>query len=169
MLDQLNSVYGLAYAMTRCPKMAEELSFHSFGSALKQLKAKKSVGCSPRVLLFRSLYQTLCGATSARNAALSWVIDLMHMSESASAREYGDLDWQSPSEELNTALDSLPIGLRFILYLWAVETISSREIAEVLEVPTAVVCGRLQQARELLYRSLTLNRPTNRYSSYAAI
>jgi DNA-directed RNA polymerase specialized sigma24 family protein len=158
MLDQLDSVYALAYALTRCRNRADELCFVSFGSALKKVKADHCIGCSPRLLLFRSMYQILCGATPESAMTCSSVIDSIDMPETINASDYGELDWHSPSDELNAALDSIPIGLRFVLYLWAAEAIPSLEIAEILEVSAEVICVRLAMARARLYRSLTLNR-----------
>ncbi len=53
MVDQLDSVYGLALAVTQSPAKAEELSFLSFAQALDEIKAQGVVSSAPRQLLFR--------------------------------------------------------------------------------------------------------------------
>jgi RNA polymerase sigma-70 factor, ECF subfamily len=57
-------------------------------------------------------------------------------------------------EELNTALDRLPADLRTILILWAVDELSYKEMAHVLEIPIGTVMSRVYRARQKLHELL---------------
>ena len=56
--------------------------------------------------------------------------------------------------ELNEALEQLPADLRTILILWAVDELSYREMADVLEIPLGTVMSRIHRARQRLYELL---------------
>ena len=57
-------------------------------------------------------------------------------------------------EELNAALDKLPADLRTILILWAVDELSYKEMAHVLEIPIGTVMSRVYRARQKLHELL---------------
>jgi RNA polymerase sigma-70 factor (ECF subfamily) len=66
------------------------------------------------------------------------------------ALERGSFD----DEELNAALDKLPADLRTILILWAVDELSYKEMAHVLEIPIGTVMSRVYRARQKLHELL---------------
>ena len=66
------------------------------------------------------------------------------------ALERGSFD----DEELNAALDRLPADLRTILVLWAVDELSYKEMAHVLEIPIGTVMSRVYRARQKLHELL---------------
>lgn len=57
-------------------------------------------------------------------------------------------------EQVRTAMDELPEPQRAVLALVALEGLSYRETAEVLEVPIGTVMSRLARAREALHRRI---------------
>jgi RNA polymerase sigma-70 factor, ECF subfamily len=56
--------------------------------------------------------------------------------------------------EIAEAVDALPVEQRTVLLLCVVEGFTSREAAEILDVPMGTVMSRLSRAREELRRSL---------------
>lgn len=56
--------------------------------------------------------------------------------------------------EIAEAVDALPVEQRTVLMLCVVEGFTSRETAEILNVPMGTVMSRLSRAREELRRSL---------------
>lgn len=57
-------------------------------------------------------------------------------------------------DELNRALDRMPADLRTILILWAVDEMSYKEMAMVLDIPVGTVMSRIHRARQRLYEIL---------------
>ncbi len=57
-------------------------------------------------------------------------------------------------ERLKNALENLQEEYQLVLLLWAVEDLSYKEIAEVLEVPIGTVMSRLHRARQKLSAQL---------------
>jgi RNA polymerase sigma-70 factor (ECF subfamily) len=57
-------------------------------------------------------------------------------------------------EELDHALDQLPADLRTILILWAVDELSYKEMADILEIPIGTVMSRLYRARNKVHELL---------------
>lgn len=59
--------------------------------------------------------------------------------------------------QVRTAMDALPQGQREVLALVAIEGLSYKETAEVLDVPVGTVMSRLSRAREALLPRLGLS------------
>jgi RNA polymerase sigma-70 factor (ECF subfamily) len=55
---------------------------------------------------------------------------------------------------LNHALDQLAPDLRTIMILWAVDELSYKEMAHVLDIPIGTVMSRIHRARQRLYELL---------------
>ena len=53
-------------------------------------------------------------------------------------------------DEINRAMDQLPPDLRTILIMWAVDELSYKEMAQVLDVPLGTVMSRVHRARQRL-------------------
>ena len=58
--------------------------------------------------------------------------------------------YDSMDEQLVAALDELPDEYQQVMLLWAVEELSYKEIAVVLDVPIGTVMSRLHRARQRL-------------------
>jgi len=61
-------------------------------------------------------------------------------------------------EELAAAMGQLPADLRTILMLWAVDELSYKEMADVLDIPIGTVMSRLHRARQRLYDLMPARR-----------
>jgi RNA polymerase sigma-70 factor (ECF subfamily) len=77
----------------------------------------------------------------------------------ASARASGETAWlrlnpDDLDERLKRALETLQEEYQLVLLLWAVEDLSYKEIAEVLDVPIGTVMSRLHRARQKLSSQL---------------
>jgi RNA polymerase sigma-70 factor (ECF subfamily) len=64
------------------------------------------------------------------------------------------LDWEMLDERLKAALENLQEEYQIVLLLWAVEDLSYKEIAEVLDIPIGTVMSRLHRARQKLSAQL---------------
>jgi RNA polymerase sigma-70 factor (ECF subfamily) len=64
------------------------------------------------------------------------------------------LDWDSLDERLKGALENLQEEYQIVLLLWAVEDLSYKEIADVLDIPIGTVMSRLHRARQKLSAQL---------------
>jgi RNA polymerase sigma factor (sigma-70 family) len=62
------------------------------------------------------------------------------------------------AQDLQAALDEMPLPYREILILRELEEFSYEEIADMLQVPAGTVMSRLSRARDLLKRKLTSKR-----------
>ena len=85
-------------------------------------------------------------ATSARPGDAAATGDL----EAAGPAPALPLDWESLDERLKLALENLQEEYQIVLLLWAVEDLSYKEIAEVLDIPIGTVMSRLHRARQKL-------------------
>ena len=55
-------------------------------------------------------------------------------------------------------MDQLSPDLRTIVMLWAVDELSYKEIAQVLDVPIGTVMSRIHRARQKLYELMPTHR-----------
>jgi RNA polymerase sigma-70 factor (ECF subfamily) len=62
------------------------------------------------------------------------------------------------SEQLQRAIDQLPVHYREALLLCEVEEMTYQEIAEVLSIPIGTVMSRLSRAQEAVRAALTATR-----------
>jgi RNA polymerase sigma-70 factor (ECF subfamily) len=61
-------------------------------------------------------------------------------------------------DELRKAMDQLPANMRTIVMLWAVDELSYKELAEVLDIPIGTVMSRIHRARGRLYELMPGHR-----------
>jgi len=57
-------------------------------------------------------------------------------------------------EDIERALDGLPVGFRTVVVLVEIQGYSYAEVAEILNVPVGTVRSRLSRARSMLQRAL---------------
>jgi RNA polymerase sigma-70 factor (ECF subfamily) len=67
---------------------------------------------------------------------------------------------RSNSEQVQKAIDHLPVHYREALLLCEVEEMSYQEIAEILSIPIGTVMSRLSRARQAVRESLSGSRQT---------
>lgn len=72
--------------------------------------------------------------------------------DSPDPSEIVGVDWASAEPRLSAGLDSMSGELREVLWLWAVERLTCREIGAALAVPIETAMGRLHQARSQVGR-----------------
>ena len=84
-----------------------------------------------------------------------------NLAERSSAAPGADelLDQRRLREQLEAVLARMPLDLRTVLILFELESMTSPEIATLIEIPLGTVASRLRRARAL-FRSLSEQTPT---------
>lgn len=166
-LEQMDTLYRVAGRLTRDPDRAADLVQETYLRAFRSRDAfdLQEHGIRPWLLrIMRNLHlskadrdrrqpvtvdgETLdamnAGAPSPADAAATG--DL----EAAGPAPVLPLDWESLDERLKAALENLQEEYQIVLLLWAVEELSYKEIADVLDIPIGTVMSRLHRARQKL-------------------
>ncbi|WP_042301255.1 RNA polymerase sigma factor [Paraburkholderia kururiensis] len=117
-------------------------------------------------------------------SALSWLFSIVHSTwlnelRSRSIRSRGSMDWQDdeiesfadPSghnpevdlmhRQVIRAVESLPDAQRVVMVLVAIEGLSYREAAEVLDVPIGTIMSRLSRARLAVGQQFGVQAPAS--------
>ena len=150
-LEHLDAVYRVARTISHNSAEAEDLVQETYLRALKAADnfELREYGIKP--WLFRILHN-IHVARATREAKQPKAIEDEHLQ----AVPQGGDDFSPPggaweaNEALQHAMDQLPSDLRTALTLWAVDDLSYKEIAEVMNVPIGTVMSRLHRARQRL-------------------
>ena len=153
-LPHMSAAYNLARWLTRSDQDAEDVVQEAY------LRAVRFFGG------FRGGNSKAWFLTIVRNAGYSWLqrsraqglttpFDAeMHDIEDTSQGPEVDLLQRATQQDLQAALESLPVEFREALVLRELEGLSYKEIAEVSGVPIGTVMSRLTRARLKLRRFL---------------
>jgi RNA polymerase sigma factor (sigma-70 family) len=162
MLPHLDAAYNLARWLVRDPSIAEDVVQDAYERACKYFAAFR--GGSGRAWLLQivrnAAYSTLKAQRRRMEVSLS--------SGMLAADEDGvnmDIPDSSPGPEatlaqrqdlaaLDDALNALPVAWRECLILREVETLSYKEMAQIMDVPIGTVMSRLARARQALQREV---------------
>ncbi|MEQ8318112.1 MAG: sigma-70 family RNA polymerase sigma factor [Phycisphaerales bacterium] len=162
-LEHLDSVYRLAYHLTRNPERADELVQNVYLRALKSETWEKfeERGGGMRAWLFTIAHNAFYSDLKKQGRRPTPVGEFFEESdgeltpgEAAPAWDLASFDWEQVDESLKAAIEQLKPEFREILLLWGVENLKYREIAEILEVPIGTVMSRLHRARKLVAEAL---------------
>lgn len=162
-LKHLDSVYRLAYHLTRNPERADELVQNVYLRALKSETWEKfeERGGGMRAWLFTIAHNAFYSDLKKQGRRPTPVGEFFEESdgeltpgEAAPAWDLASFDWEQVDESLKAAIEQLKPEFREILLLWGVEGLKYREIAEILEVPIGTVMSRLHRARKLVAEAL---------------
>ncbi|MEQ9096367.1 MAG: sigma-70 family RNA polymerase sigma factor [Phycisphaerales bacterium] len=162
-LEHLDSVYRLAYHLTRNPERADELVQNVYLRALKSETWEKfeERGGGMRAWLFTIAHNAFYSDLKKQGRRPTPVGEFFEESdgeltpgEAAPAWDLASFDWEQVDEALKAAIEQLKPEFREILLLWGVEGLKYREIAEILEVPIGTVMSRLHRARKLVADAL---------------
>lgn len=151
----LDELYRFALHMTRDPDSAQELTQEC---VLRALQNQGRITRNPKAWLFRTLYNAFVSQYRRR---------LSHQTfdDERDAIELGSEALQdSPTEfiavrDVRAAIESLPEGLRAVIWLSDAEEFRLWEIAEILDLPLGTVASKLSRARKELRRLLSAYRP----------
>ena len=181
-LAEIDTLYRVANRLTRNPERSGDLVQETFLRAFRSREGfdLQEHGMRPWLLrILRNLHLSRVDREKRQPVAMDGeVLDALGpsgagpgptpedavTSESTSdavdaALASGETPWMrlNPDdldERLKKALESLQEEYQLVLLLWAVEDLSYKEIAEVLDVPIGTVMSRLHRARQKLSAQL---------------
>lgn len=151
-LEHIDMVDRVARTLTRNPAEADDLVQETYLRALQAWENfdLRSYGIRPWLLrILHNLHIT----RSTREARQPMAMATEQLQTHPDPAQAAANPWQ-PTEDLDKAMDRLPVELRTALTLWAVEELSYQEIADVVGVPIGTVMSRLHRARHRLRADL---------------
>jgi RNA polymerase sigma-70 factor, ECF subfamily len=167
-----DSLYNFARWLVHDSSDAEDLVQETYLKALRSFTSFQP-GTNFRAWMFRILKNTFLSSSSTLER---------RMTDAMSSEEDGPelpVDMETPetilmnrlnSQQLQRAIDDLPVHYREALLLCDVEEMSYQEIAEILSIPIGTVMSRLARARKLVRESIfSASRATRRGLSPIAI
>lgn len=163
-MPHLDALYGTAIRMTRNDKDAEDLVQDALLRAYRFWHHFEP-GTNCKAWLFRILTNTFINRYHkgrrekdlAREVSEDATLTEELHSREAQARAHdpeGTLLGAALSEDVQRALDALPVHFRLPVILCDVQDLSYKEIAEALECPVGTVMSRLHRGRRLLAKEL---------------
>jgi RNA polymerase sigma-70 factor (ECF subfamily) len=172
-LDQLDTLHRVANRLTRDADRASDLVQETY---LRAFRSKESFdlqehGIRPWLLrIMRNLHLSRADRDKRQPVAMEGdALDALNTAPVSPPAPAGSedtiqgppdtldriaLDWENLDERLKQALENLQEEYQMVLLLWAVEDLSYKEIADVLEVPIGTVMSRLHRARQKLSAQL---------------
>jgi RNA polymerase sigma-70 factor (ECF subfamily) len=170
-LEQMDTLYRVAGRLTRDADRAGDLVQETYLRAFRSRNAfeLQEHGIRPWLLrIMRNLHLSKADRDRRQPIAVDGEsLDALNAAEpvpGAVPPAAGDqprgtlasvpLDWESLDEQLKGALENLQEEYQIVLLLWAVEDLSYKEIADVLDIPIGTVMSRLHRARQKLSAQL---------------
>jgi RNA polymerase sigma-70 factor, ECF subfamily len=149
LFDQL---YNFAQWMTHNREEAEDLVQETYVKALKGFSSFQS-GTNFRAWMYRILRNTFLTSRTGLKATMTVPLNLDEDGPASPVQPDTPetlLFERSNQEQLQSAIDELPVHFREVLLLCEVEEMSYQEISETLSVPIGTVMSRLSRARRTL-------------------
>jgi RNA polymerase sigma-70 factor (ECF subfamily) len=149
LFDQL---YNFAHWLTHNREEAEDLVQETYAKALKGFSSFQ-LGTNFRAWMYRILRNTFLTSRTGLRATMTVPLDPEEDgTEVAVEHDTPEtlLFERSNREQLQNAIDELPVYSREVLLLCEVEEMSYQEISETLSVPIGTVMSRLSRARKTL-------------------
>lgn len=163
-LAELEPVYRFARSLTRDTDRAEELVQEVYARAFRaeSIASFESRGGGMRAWLmtiartrfYGMLEREQAGARVIEGARDLARCDSAGEDEAAVAVSLDALDWSAASGVLYERMGMMNAELREVLWLWGVEGLRYKEIAEVMSTPIGTVMSRLHRARAQAARVL---------------
>jgi RNA polymerase sigma-70 factor, ECF subfamily len=151
-LPLFDRLYNFAHWLTQNREEAEDLVQETFAKALKGFSSYQP-GTNFRAWIYRILRNTFLTSRSGLKAAATVPLDLEGDEEILPATRSTPesiLLERLDLQQLQQALDQLPVPYREILLLCEVEEMSYQEISSTLAIPMGTVMSRLSRARRAL-------------------
>lgn len=156
-LAQLDVLYRMARNLTRNPHQAEDLVQETFVRALRSRERFElhEFGIKPWLMrIMHNLHLNRAAREKRQPVALPpETLDAPVLSPGNLA-PLDPASFQAMDQEIVQALDQLPDDYRAVILLWAVEEMSYKEIAMILDIPIGTVMSRLHRARQRLAEQL---------------
>ena len=152
-----DSLYNFAHWLTQNRDEAEDLVQETYAKALKGFGSFQP-GTNFRAWIFRILRNTFLTSRTGLAATRTVPLDSEDEPEQtvAVSRETPEsiLLEQAGQQQVQAALEQVPVIYREVLLLCDVEEMSYQEIADTLGVPIGTVMSRLYRARKALRTAL---------------
>ena len=149
LFDQL---YNFAHWLTGNREEAEDLVQETYAKALKGFSSFH-LGTNFRAWIYRILRNTFLTSRTGLKVTMTVPLDPEEDGTDLPV-EYGTpetiLFERSNREQLQRAIDELPLHFREVFLLCEVEEMSYQETAEALSIPVGTVMSRLSRARKTL-------------------
>ena len=162
-----DSLYNFAHWLTQSREEAEDLVQETYAKALRGFGSFQP-GTNFRAWIFRILRNTFL--TSRTGLAATGTVPLETEDDQeqtvAVSRETPEsiLLEQAGQQQVQAALEQVPVVFREVLLLCDVEEMSYQEIAETLGVPIGTVMSRLYRARKALRAALQEKMPEAKHA-----
>jgi RNA polymerase sigma-70 factor (ECF subfamily) len=152
LFDQL---YNFAHWLAQDRADAEDLVQETYAKALKGFSSFQP-GTNFRAWMYRILRNTFLTSRTGLKATATVPLDCDDGPELTAGPETPEtiLIDHSQHQQLQIAIDALPVHFREVLLLCEVEEMAYQEIAETLSIPIGTVMSRLSRARKALRESL---------------
>jgi RNA polymerase sigma-70 factor (ECF subfamily) len=153
-LPLLAPLYNFAHWLCGNREEAEDLVQETFVKAMKGFPSF-AVGTNFRAWIYRILRNTFLTSRTGLKTAVS-LDDEQNPVEEPVARDDPEflLLAKADQEQIQQALEQLPVQQREIILLCDVEEMSYKEIAELMAVPIGTVMSRLSRARRAMRQLL---------------
>ncbi|MBC7785722.1 MAG: sigma-70 family RNA polymerase sigma factor [Burkholderiales bacterium] len=155
-LNELPAVFRLAYHLAAKRHEVDDLVQETYLHALKASATFQLADHGMRPWLFKILRNVINEHYGKQQREAKLAVNAHEpvaddgqpgISEVPSLAE---VNWDQVDERLKHAIDELPLNLKTVFLLSAVEGLRYREIAEVIGAPVGTVMSRLFRAREML-------------------
>lgn len=162
-VEHLDAVYRMSLHLTRNPEKAEDLVQDVYLRAIKSVERNgyEAKGGGIRPWLFAIVHNTFYTTVKREKRGPIAVGDFsfdegreIAPDEPPPAWDAKNFDWEHVDDRLRRAVDSLKDEYREVLWLWGIEGLKYREIAEILNVPIGTIMSRLHRARKLAAEAL---------------
>lgn len=151
-----DSLYNFAHWLTQNREEAEDLVQETYAKALKGFGSFQP-GTNFRAWIFRILRNTFLtsrtGLAATRTVPLETEDEEQTVAVSSETPESILLE-RAGQQQIQAALEKVPVIFREVLLLCDVEEMSYQEIADSLGVPAGTVMSRLHRARKALRAAL---------------
>lgn len=158
-MPHLDALYNTAYRMARNAEDAEDLVQETYLKAYRSY-AQFTPGTNLKAWLFKILKNTFINEYRRRQA-LPQESDFAEIEGAFEDQISPEIAarWRNPEEEalagafdedVQRALEELPVDYRMTVLLADIEGFSYKEIAEILDIPVGTVMSRLYRGRKLL-------------------
>jgi RNA polymerase sigma-70 factor, ECF subfamily len=152
-------LYNFAQWMTHNREEAEDLVQETYAKALKGFPSFR-LGTNFRAWMYRILRNTFLTSRTGLKANMTVPLNLDEDETELAVEPHTPetlLFARSNHEQLQSAIDELPVQFREVLLLCEVEDMSYQEISETLSVPIGTVMSRLSRARRTIRDRLRLH------------
>jgi RNA polymerase sigma-70 factor (ECF subfamily) len=151
-------LYNFAHWLTHNREEAEDLVQETYAKALKGFSSFR-LGTNFRAWMFRILRNTFLTSRTGLRATMTLSLDSEEEKPALAVQDDTPetiVIERSNRQQVQTAIDELPVHFREILLLCEVEEMSYQEIAETLSILLGTVMSRLSRARKTLRDALQL-------------